>query len=485
MSETGNQFSLTRQTSMTGAAAKKQISIGKSPIKVPSLLPALLTSIGLIMPGQAPGQMFRTLHTFSGGSDGARPLAGLILSSNTLYGTASEGGSSQKGTVFKVNKDGTGFATLHVFTGASDGSAPFAGLTLLGNTLYGTANSGGTSGNGTVFAVNTNGAGFATLHGFASPSGGANPQAGLVSSDNTLYGTTYRGGISTNGTVFKVSTGGTDFARLYSFILSDAYFPQAGLVLSSNTLYGTTYHGGGQEGGTVFKVNTDGAGFAYLHTFTGGSDEAGPAAGLILSGNTLYGTVDGGRGSSVDSFGTVFKVNTDGTGFATLHSFTGGAGGAWPEAGLVLSGNTLYGTTESGGGSGQGTVFKLNTDGTGYATLYSFTGGDDGANPQAGLILSDNTLYGTAQKGGSSGQGTVFSLALAPVSAPQLTIIRSEAYVSLTWPTNAAGFTLQSTTNLASPAVWAAVSRGPVVVNGQNAVTNPISGARQFFRLSQ
>jgi uncharacterized repeat protein (TIGR03803 family) len=152
---------------------------------------------------------------------------------------------------------------------------------------------------------------------------------------------------------------------------------------------------------------------------------------------------------------------------------------------LVLSGSTLYGTTESGGGSGQGTVFKLNTDGTGYATLYSFTGGDDGANPQAGLILSDNTLYGTAQKGGSSGQGTVFSLALAPVSAPQLTIIRSEAYVSLTWPTNAAGFTLQSTTNLASPAVWAAVSRGPVVVNGQNAVTNPISGARQFFRLSQ
>jgi len=256
-------------------------------------------------------------------------------------------------------------------------------------------------------------------------------------------------------------------------------------VLSSNTLYGTTYHGGGQQGGTVFKVSTGGSGFTFLHTFTGGSDESGPAAGLILSGNTLYGTVDGGRGSTVGSLGTVFKVNTDGAGFATLHSFTGGVGGEWPEGGLILSGNTLYGTTESGGASGKGMVFKVGTDGTGFAGLYSFTGGNDGANPQAGLVLSGNTLYGTTQNGGSSGQGTVFSLALAPVSAPQLAIIRAGANVSLTWPTNAAGFTLQSTTNLALPAAWAAVSRGPVVVDGQNAVTNPISGAWQFYRLNQ
>ncbi|MGA2659255.1 MAG: choice-of-anchor tandem repeat GloVer-containing protein [Verrucomicrobiota bacterium] len=446
---------------------------------------ALITGIGLIMPGWAPGQTFATLHTFSGGSDGGQPLGGLILSSNTLYGTASGGGTAERGTVFKVSTDGTGFATLHIFTGASDGSAPFAGLILLGNTLYGTANSGGGSTNGTVFAVNTNGTGFRTLHSFASPAGGANPQAGLVLSGKTLYGTTYRGGISTNGTVFKVNTNGTGFTRLYSFILSDAYFPVAALVLSSNTLYGTTYDGGGQEGGTVFKVSTGGTGFAYLHTFTGGSDEAGPAAGLILTGNTLYGTVDGGRGSRVGRFGTVFKVNTDGTGFATLHSFTGGAGGAWPEAGLVLSGSTMYGTTSGGGNSGNGTMFKVNTDGAGFANLYSFNGGNDGANPQAGLILSGNTLYGTTQRGGSAGEGTVFSLTLAPVSAPELTIIRSEANVSLTWPANATGFTLQSTTNLVSPALWTNFSSVPVVVNGQNAVTNPISGTQRFYRLSQ
>ena len=114
---------------------------------------------------------------------------------------------------------------------------------------------------------------------------------------------------------------------------------------------------------------------------------------------------------------------------------------------------------------------------------YPFTTNSDGANPVAGLILSGNTLYGTASQGGSSGRGTVFSLSLPP--PPQLTIIGSGDNVILTWPTNAAGFTLPSMTNLVSPAVWTTVSPGPVVADGQNVVTNPISGTQQFYRLSQ
>ena len=115
----------------------------------------------------------------------------------------------------------------------------------------------------------------------------------------------------------------------------------------------------------------------------------------------------------------------------------------------------------------------------------------DGANPYAGLILSGNTLYGTTANGGGSGNGTVFSLSLPSVSAPpQLTIIPSGANVVLTWPTDYngfsyAGFTLQSTTNLGSSAVWTPVSPGPVVVNGQNTATNPITGTQQFYRLIQ
>ena len=78
--------------------------------------------------------------------------------------------------------------------------------------------------------------------------------------------------------------------------------------------------------------------------------------------------------------------------------------GAQSEAGLILSGNTLYGTASNGGSSGNGTVFAVNTDGTGFTTLHSFTDGNDGANPGAGLILSGNTLYGTASEGGSFGR---------------------------------------------------------------------------------
>jgi len=201
--------------------------------------------------------------------------------------------------------------------------------------------------------------------------------------------------------------------------------------------------------------------FTTLHSFTYGSDGAFPYAGLILSGNTLYGTAyDGGSSGN----GTVFKVNTDGMGFTNLHSFTG-SGGASPDAGLILSGNTLYGTAYSGGSSGNGTVFAVNSNGTGFTNLHSFTYGSDGLWPYAGLILSGNTLYGTTSGGGSSSDGTVFSLSLPP---PQLTIIPYAANVILTWPANAAGFTLQSTTNLVSPAVWRTVSPAPVVIGGQN-----------------
>src|SRR5205823_13068801 len=106
----------------------------------------------------------------------------------------------------------------------------------------------------------------------------------------------------------------------------------------------------------------------------------------------------------------------------TLHSLAYTSDGAFPHAGLILSGNTLYGTAESGGSSSAGTVFAVNTDGTGFTTLHSFTAtssdypytNGDGAAPRAGLILSGNTLYGTAVGGGSSGAGTVFSLSLLP-----------------------------------------------------------------------
>src|SRR5882672_2376785 len=312
------------------------------------LLPALIAGLNLIPAGRVTAQTFTVLHSFRPtgpytNSDGTAPEAVLVLSGDMLYGTASGGGSTGSGTVFAVNTNGTGFTVLHSFTALDeytniDGSRPNAGVIRSGNTLYGTAYYGGSSGNGTVFAVNTDGTGFTVLRSFTATSNsypygnsdGAAPSADLIVTNNILYGTTRFGGASGNGTLFRVNTDGTGFTNLYGFTAtttgtnSDGASPEAGLILSGNTLYGTASGGGRSGNGTVFAININGTGFTNLHSFTAvaaypnntNSDGTSPFARLVLAGNTLYGTASSGGGSGV---GTVFAVNTDGTGFTNLH----------------------------------------------------------------------------------------------------------------------------------------------------------------------
>jgi len=464
------------------------------------VLSALIASLCLIPVGRVTAQTFTTLYSFTGGSDGINPYGGLLLLGNTLYGTTS-GGIYLNGTVFKVNTDGTGFSPLHTFVG-SDGANPMAGLILSGNILYGTTYNGGSNGAGTVFKMNTDGTGFTTVYTFTNYSDGLHPQAGLVLSGNSLYGTTLGGGsdnsLGPTGTIFKVSTDGLVFMVLHTFTgNSDGAEPAGGLILSGNTLYGTAQDGGlsidGREVvlGTVFAINTDGTGFTVLHSFDN-SDGTDPSGQLILSGNTLYGTTKGGGNYGV---GTIFQVNTDGTGFTNLYLDFNLDNGENPVAGLILSGNTLYGTTSQGTDYPSylgGTVFSINTDGTSYTTLHAFNQegqkGIGGDNPYAGLILSGYTLYGTTYNGSdvqNVNYGTIFSLTFGSPTTPPLAIIPSGTNVVLMWPTNAIGFTLESTTNLASPHGWNPVSPGPVVTYGQYTVTNPISGTQQFYRLGQ
>ena len=477
----------------------------------------LIAALGLILACRVTAQTLTTLHSFTAApppftnSDGANP-GGLLLSGKTLYGTTLQGGSSGNGVVFAMSTDGTGFRVLHDFTAASDDSSGVftngdganpAILALSGNTLYGTAYNGGTSGNGTIFRVNASGTGFMVLYTFSplpfpdhygSNYDGAYPN-GLVVSGSTLYGTAAFGGASGFGTLFAMSAYGGGFTNMHSFTgyPNDGAGPNGGLILTGNNLYGITSGGGNSGHGTVFIIY--GGGYGIVHHLNGGSDGAGPV-GLILGSTNLYGIAAGGGGSGI---GTVFKLNSDGTDFATLHSFAPppppntNSDGAYPNS-LVLSGQRLYGTASQGGSSHNGTVFTVNTDGTGFSMLYNFSPtpgfayerspNDDGAEPN-GLLLSGSLLYGTAFYGGTSGAGTVFSLSFPP----QLAITFSGTNVILTWPTNYAGFdysgfTLQSTTNLVAP-VWMTNSPAPAVVNGENTVTNPISGTQQFFRLSQ
>lgn len=190
------------------------------------------------------------------------------------------------------------------------------------------------------------------------------------------------------------------------------------LTLSGSVLYGATYAGGGSNLGTIFKISTDGSGFSLLHSFAGGTNDGSkPGAGLTLIGSTLYGTTRGG--GNKDS-GTIYKMNTDGSGFTILHAFQGGSSdGSNPQSGLTLSGSNLYGTTYSGGPY-LGTAYSIGTDATGYSVLHYFLGGfTDGSEPigAGNLVLSGTTAFGTTLADGpnsspltQSAGGTIFEI---------------------------------------------------------------------------
>lgn len=169
---------------------------------------------------------------------------------------------------------------------------------------------------------------------------------------------------------------------------NDGSNPLSGLTVIGGVLYGTTKFDGSYPG-TVFSI-TRSKTETILHVFTGGgNDGAYPLAGLINVGGVLYGTTQQGGSSQDAGKGTIFKIATNGT-YTQLHEFVGGGNdGAFPVAGLTNVGGVLYGTTVLGGSSqnaGEGTVFKMQTDGT-YAQLHSFAGGNsDGAQPYAALL---------------------------------------------------------------------------------------------------
>ena len=249
-----------------------------------------------------------------------------------------------------------------------------------------------------------------TLYSFAG-SDGATPHAGLIADPaGNLYGTTWGGGASGQGTVFQLDPSG-NLTVLYSFAGGDGSRPGGGLIAdSSGNLYGTTINGGAQDAGTVFQLTPSGA-LNLLYSFTGGSDGALPFAGLIAdAAGNLYGTtIDGGAGGQ----GTVFQLDPSGT-LTVLYSSNEGS----PWAGLIAdAAGNLYGTTE--GGDGPGTVFQLTPSGT-LTVLHSFTGGSDGGRPVADLLAdAAGNLYGTTALGGANtscpgGCGTVFELTAPP-----------------------------------------------------------------------
>lgn len=201
----------------------------------------------------------------------------------------------------------------------------------------------------------------------------------------------------------------------------------AALVLTKTgtLLYGTTPSGGSKGHGTLFQLDLAARKLVTLHSFTNGADGGAPYAGLLLDpAGMLYGTTyDGGA----NGWGTVFELDPASRKLSTLHAFTSLNDGGRPTAPLTIDmAGTLYGTTYTFGanGKGWGTVFRLDPAARKLTTLHAFTNGGDGGRPQAGVSLSSTQtmLYGTADQGGSESHGTVF--ALAPATA-KLTVLHS------------------------------------------------------------
>jgi uncharacterized repeat protein (TIGR03803 family) len=403
----------------------------------------------------AAAQTLTVLHSFAvGTADGNSPRAGVILDpAGNLYGTTYQGGAHNRGIVFALSPTGGGWSesVLWHFGMPADGTYPAAGLVRdASGVLWGVTSAGGAvtsaacpPGCGAFFRLaNVAGTGtWAELPLFSFPGGAAGywpiDQGSLFQdASGNFYGTTERGGANGLGAVFKMTVGGgaTIETVLYGFDASAAHpdgtTPQGAMVMDSNgILYGTT-----SRGGITAACNHTGCGTVFallppvppstawteqlLWRFGGAAtlDGAFPSGGLILdAAGNLYGTTQTGGSHNL---GTVFELSPVGGGVwfqSRTYHFAGGDG-ATPVANLIMDGSgNLYGTTQFGGASGHGTVFKLvPTAGTWNETiLHSFTGGvADGANPTGNVIMdAAGNLYGTTTSGGAHGNyGTVFQI---------------------------------------------------------------------------
>lgn len=360
----------------------------------------------------APTATETTLYTFTGGTDGGSPYAGLTRDAEgNLYGVTFAGGSANLGTVYKIDT-ADNETVLHSFTGKPDGEHPSRQLLRdhAGN-LFGVAYEGGANGYGGVFEVDAGGT-ESVLYSFGPGTDGEYPSSPLIGDEaGNLIGTTGYGGTTGNGTIYRLSKTGQE-TILHNFRGPEGANPFTALIRdSSGNLYGTASLGGASGNGTVFELTHNGH-MTLLHSFSNGTDGANPYAGLTRdSVGNLYGTTYyGGAACHTFGCGTVFMIDTQGN-ETILHAF-GESDGHYPDFGTLAmdaSGN-LYGTTYAGGTADMGVVFEVTSSGT-ESVLYNFTGGADEGFPVSGLVRdSSGNLYGTTLGNAPTTNGTVFKI---------------------------------------------------------------------------
>lgn len=372
-------------------------------------------SNGAVTPALYPDSSgYKVLYSFDGAT-GAGPLTGPIGANGQLYGTASSGGAKSNGTVFQSTP--TGATKILYSFGRADGNTPVSPLMLWRGVLYGTMAHGGSKDGGTVFSVTLGGT-SRVLHSFdANGNNDREPYAPLTALAGTLYGSTLNGGADAGGTIFSVSSTGT-VTRFYSFrgvrVLgapnATGAYPGGRMEVLNGALYGVTENGGAKGCGVVFSITPAGV-ERVIYSFKCGKDGAHPEGGLVaykagLYGTTLEGGIIGTDTCGTLGCGTVFSITTSGK-KRTLASLDGTTSGTGLRSHLVVLKGTVYGVANGGGTDKRGTLFSVTPSGK-FSVLHSFTGGSDGSAP-SGVGVLGSTLYGTTYRGGARNKGTVFS----------------------------------------------------------------------------
>jgi uncharacterized repeat protein (TIGR03803 family) len=401
-----------------------------------------------VLPAYA--QTFTAIHNFAGPPDGGVPYTSLLYVNgalddvnfvpvSTFFGTTYVGGTGNCtfeglpegcGVVFAIT--GEKESVLYSFQGEPDGAFPIGDLVrdVSGN-LYGTTGAGGSYNYGTVFRIS--GKKETVLYSFKGAPDGNGPTGAVVQDvAGNFYGTTYAGGTNPAngdpvdaGTVFKLDVNQKETV-LYSFcsraLCADGANPQAGVIMDTEgNLYGTTVAGGDTDSGTVFKLDPRSGAETVLYSFCPDPscvDGESPQAGVVMDARgNLYGTTTGGGTGQ----GVIFKLDSSGE-EAVLYTFCSAepsCGGDFPIAGLIMDAReNLYGTASAGGDDGGGTVFELDTSGA-FSILHTFSEFPGLLEPIGGLVMdAEGNLYGTAAQGGPgncnqaafSGCGAVFKL---------------------------------------------------------------------------
>ncbi len=393
----------------------KTILARRAPLATKTLALALLASLAFALlspaPARANGYTLHTLYNFTApdnnrhNADGTGASGVVLDGQGHLYGATGAGGANGDGTLFEYDLNTKTFTVLVTFNG-SNGAYGYGGVITDGQGhLYGTTTNGGSSNDGTIYEYDIASGMLTTLVSF-NAANGAFP-VGCVASDGQghLYGTTPNGGSNNKGVLFEFDLSTRTLTTLITFNGANGRVVQAPVILDGKgNLYGTTESGGGSNLGKVFQYNIASHAFSTLVNFNGSNGQY-PSGRIALDGQGhLYGSTQAGANKSL------YKLNLATHGL-TLLTYVGSIGSS---NGITLDGQGhLFGTTATGNNN-KGMVFKVNLVNQVLTTLVSFTG-NNGAFPSGTPTLdSSGDLFGTTPIGGANGNGTVFELTLNP-----------------------------------------------------------------------